>query len=392
MNFYSLNSATLNGGIVRAIAGAALVSAVVTASAESNVKIAGASQLPVTVTYQVDGQRRVPGAASGTIQSSGNSESLFLITTSVDYPIVSKMRAANTDAYAGCAATITASGTKLQGGATNQAINIGLTALPKVEVNFTSNITPIVRIAADPSVKLSGQAGFIHDGYPASIGLRPAISVAGDRIANSSAQAITLTDCAATAQWIQGGAAAIPINFTLSAVASSDSAFAVVKSSVNATPTATLMTGGAATVTVSISAEATNTKLGGVVPIAIKPQITVQERYAVQAGSAISISTAIKAEYRMALQGQAAIVNTYSLYTAPEVWRYSGAEYRSAAVATALWSIIRQSSALGAISSQADADPTTNPTAPAPIDRTMLVARELRAMRVPEDNRTMKVL
>lgn len=392
MSLYGLNRAALNGGVIRAIAGAALVAVIGTATASAGVQTYGAAQAATFATMTADGVRIVAGAATSVTQSDGRAQWVLLITTSANIAVTSNVRATNTEVAIAGKATIIADGTKLQGGAATLSVSTGISAQPKLEVGFSSNIGVTSRMTADAAVKLSGQSGWIIDGYATPIVVRAVVAAAGDRTALGYAQAQTITDCTATGQWVQGGAAYIPISASVTAIGAADSTKITVSSSMTATGSTTTFGQSGIRITAGIEAAPINTTQGLTEPINIAANITVGERLALQGMGAISIASSVTADARLALQGQASIACALSCDAEAVVTRSGLAQIDIAADIVAQWSVLRFGEATIQTQAIVSADPITNPNVHAPMDRTLHVPAELRVMVVDMMDRTMKVL
>lgn len=390
MDDHGINSAALNGSAVRMIAGAALMAVLTSVTALPTCTQYAGAQSTVVSALSATAVRLAMAQAAITVQSDGKAEWVIATGAAAAISGTSSLRAQYTDVLSASTLAVSAAGTIIRPGAATAVSLFGLTAAPSVTVGYASNINVTSSGFADASVKLSGQSAWQRDGY-STITVNSSIAGNGLRTAMAAAAPTVTSTAGANAVLTQGGAASIEVKFTTLAVGSTDFAICNIVSTMTAAPTVTQFGGANVVGKFDVTATATNTQQGATDVAQINLSVTAAPRLALLGAAAVNASSAMQADARLGILATAPISCTGSLQAAGVTFRPGSALFAVSSDMTARYQILKFGEAAIAVHSALFADPITNPTVPAPAERTAYVAADDRSMAVMGESRLMEV-
>lgn len=392
MNVFGLNSATLNGSTYAVVFGAALALAGASIqAAPTNTRPGATPIVSVTATVQASGVRNVLPSALASALSTGSGEGVYATTSSALGVSTGTLRATATAALALPKATNTAAGTIIRPGAATGPSTSSGTATGLLIAGHRVEHLIGVRIYADPSVKRSGQTTTERDGFAIADQVVTVTALA-ERLPRGYVDHTTFATATALATQIVGGNAVIECACTITALAAHDVAAAVTYSTGMANPTLYAMADAVASSGAVGNVGSTVTQQGVCNPVVIQSAATAAERLA-QRGAALYLTTAgIEAAPRLAILGEARAQLVTDITAFANAYRYAGAlaDLVQSTYANGTRVCMGEVSLL--IGLKARAAGMANPAVPAPFERSMRVARDDRAQRVPPENRTMRVV
>jgi hypothetical protein len=298
--------------------------------------------------------------------------------------------ATNTDAYGIVASVATSVGTIIQPGvaAVQGTISASASADRTAGASVASPVSAFTD--ADPSVKRAGQSTTDRDGY-ARVSISATVLPAADKFSMGEASAASQSDSSATAVWVQGGAATVVCRMVIEATGANDGAFAMSTAYVTANASA-VMRGEAVCspffdiVPFGSAQQPASAELVDVVAI-----VSADSRLALIAAVDGVILSAVDADARLALRAEVdAVAESVATAFATGI-RPSGAQAVIAVGMGADATRICNGEVSAVVAAVVKPMAITNPTVPAPFERTLRVPAEDRVMRVPYENRSMKV-
>lgn len=370
MSLYGFNRSALNGGVSGIIAGAALVIAVSGFVADGTRVVLPSAETVAASTAQSTAVRTTYGDGDFVAVSSGTAWPALFQLQSADIVVASSLSATYTDAWRHILGGLTGEGFITRPGAGALAGVATVSATPLVTAGFASKIIAVSTTTADASVTLNGQSTVQRDGYVQRMDVSSATTASALRTALGYATAETSSDCIADGSKTHGGQARMDGVFSLSAIASTDAAYAVFTSSLTANAQLTQ------------SGESSSTVLS---VITAQPTLTT---FAVQVD--LSGVAAVTANARTALLGLSDIVSTSEATAAGEIYKPGAAIATATSELTAQWGILISSSAGITALSTVTAFAATNAEAPDPAERTMYRIATDRTMYRPFTDREMR--
>lgn len=409
MSFYGFNRAALNGGVTGFIAGAALVTAVSGFAADATRVVLPSASPTVTSSVEATGRLALLGAASieahsSTLANGGRISfgdgGFIVLSTCTAFPALlqlqtativvnSKLQATYTNAWAASFGQVEATGFITRPGAGVASGSATVTAVPKVEVGFASQIDGVSAATADPSVKRSGQTTIQRDGY-AQQTITSGFRASGLRTALGYANPAVTSSCTTDSIKIHGGAANFTSVFEVAVVASTDAALATITSDMTATGLLTQHAQVPMPVLFEITADPMVTIPGQANEMGGTSFMTGAGLLALQAGSALGGTVLVTAEGRLALLGQATQAIDSSLSATGEIYKPGAATFSGLSNMAAQWAILVEASAAIVCPSSMTALAFTNTEAPDPASRTMYRPSLDRVMRRPFTDRAMR--
>lgn len=389
MNFFGLNRAALNGSVTGLIAGAAIAIAS-SSSAANGTRIVLPSAVAVSSSdATAKGVRNVFGSGAFVSTASITAFPALLQLTTANIVVTSALKASYTNAYAASTGTLQADGYIIRaGGGTASAISTGM-ATPLVAVGYASNINVMSSATADASVKLSGQTTWQRDGY-ASVAAASMMVAESLRTALPTAWAGSSSSCTSEGIKMHGGAAQIHCVWTMTAVASSDSALSVASSYATAAATVTQFGSATAYAQSDASADRIVITFGLVEPSVAISSAVADGRLALLGDAEMTGLSNAFAAGRTALRGDATIGVISTTTADGAIHKLADALSVATSDMTAAWQILRFGFADLVGSSAMTATAMTNVEAPDPPSRTVSRPFTGREVRRPYVNREMR--
>lgn len=370
MSLNGFNRSALNGGVSGIIAGAALVIAVSGFAADGTRVVLPSAEAIAVSTAQSTAVRTAYGDGGFVVISSGSAWPALLQLQSADIVVVTTLSATYTDVWGYALGGLTGSGFITRPGAGVSAGISTVSATPLVTAGFASNINAVSTTTADASVTLNGQSTVQRDGYVQQMDVSSTTTANALRTALGYATSETTSSCTTDSIKTHGGQARMDGVFSVSAIASTDAAYAVSTSSLTADAQLTQ------------SGEASSTVLS---VVTVQPTLTT---FAVQVD--LSGVAAVTANARTALLGLSDIVSTSEATAAGEIYKPGAAIATATSELTAQWGILISSSAGITALSTVTAFASTNAEAPDPAERTMYRIATDRTMYRPFTDREMR--
>lgn len=390
MNQYGLNRAALNGGVIAAIAGAALASVVLVAQANP---LRTANAVAATVSRSLDvkatGVRNCLGAAE--ISGTSASSAIWNLATSASAEGSSAlvMLATYTDAFGKAGSVGSAAGTVTRPGSAFGLAMSSTSADGLATIGYRSDIVVTSLASADASVKRSGQTVWQRDGYATAL---TSFTVSFDalRTALPDAYAFGNSVTSVIATRVHGGRATIVSILDATALGAVDRAVSSTTCVVTADATATRCGDGISITSVVVTADPTNTTPGEVELVAALLDVVADGRHATRGEAVIAIATFAKAGARLAEQGSAHCTIGSALIPEGTLTWPANVDFVVLFTAEADGARVRSAEAFIDVVSQCSAIAITNQGVLAPTARAMRIPASNRAMRVPFDDRTMR--
>lgn len=392
MNEGALNSNSVNGSVVRVIAGAAFALLALASSASGFVTQAGAASESSASSGKSTGVRNVLGGGSFVTVVTASAQWSTIASATATGTASGQLVVTNTDAYGIASAGTSSAAAKIvrPGDGYSVATSFG-TALPLATIGYASNINVLTAMTAEASVKLSGQSTTQRDGFllPAVVaskltpnGLKTAMGVA--------APAVTST-ASAFSSVFQGGSASFVSVLGLSATGSSDAAFPNGYSSLLATSIVTQY-GAAEADTVSItSAAQTVVTQGTLIGQTNGATLMANGRMAQIGGVRLSPTASLSAAGRLAVQASIEFDGAGAITADGTAVILPTAQFTASLTAQAAWVILRDGAANMPVLSSLQASFQLNAAEPAPEERSMYVEADDRTVTVDFDDRTIEV-
>lgn len=390
MNTHGFNRAALNASASRIVAGAALFAVAFTGSADGLVTKFGEAVASSTSSASASGVRNVLGAAQLAATSSATASGVIATNAEAICLAKSGFKASYTEAWFSASSSGEADGVITRPG---EALAVS---------SFTASATPLVIYGtaatgesrsggyADPSVKLSGQTTWQRDGF-ALFASNSKFEATPLRIAGGDAAFLGTSSAEATPSRIAGGEARFECHSNMTALGAIEFVLFHSMSSMIAEPTVTQFGEALAAQTSTFAAIPTNTRPGMVDVMAGNFVATADGRIAIQGEAAMHSSSGASASGRLALQGEAQSQAISDMSADPVVIKFAEAQAATTFDFTAHWAVLRTGAATFAGHSGFTAFPITNPSVPAPPERTMQLAAEARLMELEPESRLMEV-
>lgn len=393
MNFFGLNRAALNGSAVSIIAGAALVSAIVSASADATIiKSGGTTTIAPAITVSATGTRMAGGAALVNAQGSIAPVQWSLVfSASANIYAGASVIATPTATYSATTSSGQASGQITRPGEALSSSSALLSITPLVTVGYAANINSSVSVQADPSVKLNGSSLWQRDGYAQTIATTALVTASPLKTALGYASAYVLSSAIADGIKTHGGAANIVGSCSIQATASIDSATAYCTSNVTANGFVTQFSDATASTVSQVLVSGTNTKQAEPLIVECFTSAYASGRLAITASASISGLASISEDGRTAQLGECYITPTSFISASGTKILFGASPVYASSSASAVGTIIKSGASLIQPVVTVAALGETNATVRAPTTRTARTPQEIRLMKIPYENRSMKV-
>lgn len=373
MNFFGINSASLNGSAVRIISGAAVFAVISSCSA-----IGTRTHLPdpviigASANFSSNAVRNVLPSAAFSVKSTCTANGDILTLVEARVSAKATFNASNTEAHFLSKSSSLSDSVVIRGANALSVCKSSLTANPTVIAGFSGVFSVLSSLTAEPGIKLSGATAWLYDGAARDSSIKAVFTASPLRTAQCYANLEAKSSLSCDSIKTHGASATFAISALVAASASTD--FAVFSPKCDMRADASLTSNAVADISQSaiFCAEPNRITYASAEPISMTADFQADMRFGIQASAIFNQSSSVIADASRVKNGYLTpIVTNCVIYATAERLVMSGGTCFA--------------------SSTFYAFPIINPLSLAPDNRRMAVSQDNRLMRMTGENRTMKV-